>query len=1063
MDNYKQIKQIGDAFVKGAIDELSPILAEDCLYHSDYADRTLHGRQQIISNMSGVYHAQNESERYFYQIEELSAVTLDNIPVITLSDNPDKLGRFCLVLSQYTKDRVVAIVLVEINDDEKVSRIELSRRRNTFRVNFYDDFIGEDSALDLPSTVTPISREDRHRKELQNAFSGQGIRDDPKSDSRFYIWRQADHFFRGWMEKNDYEFDHSAVFKDCIGYRCIRHGLAFTIYMFARGQNDTADFSEDRLRHLCKHSFAKGSIVLVTYLRSKRVLADGEYKYSVCWFTGNEMQRVELWKITRANDKIILVYYPRQELDDITLKLMYAYNRESLDVYDSIIVDRDPHIKLLDLPGYGVNEAFYSALLSMHRKHGNMKLCYCRVNNNSRVYCELPYIEDVGCVAFRVDTDDNDRIHCIEISPFDPSKFKGFEYQGSKISDIIWTNFTEDPDMYSRIPSLSSVVPLPPVQSERFAAKLYFSNGECRKYVLPIDQKNETEEAVHFDRHVFTDKIWATVKLVEHRDSKYKNYPECGQGLTFINGYSTSVLRCYEESRPFSEPSECNDLVYDSGTCSLRKVLTWNVKSIYEDEETGLYKVLERGSAFNYYGVSTYASPECRRLTALDFDYIGNFSDGLAVVAVQGYGSGYVNPEMRFVIPMQFDEAMPFVNGKATARKGTKWFLLDKSGNVTPLVPAQLESKYEEIGDYSEGRCKVSTLQLRLMDLAYHSDYSEIAGNWGYVDESGKEVIPPQFIYAYDFKDGLAFVCKGKWTIDPKWDYEGHTGQYWHDDEQWGAIDPDGNEVIPCIFDEIKFFNEDGAFMAHYGGWENGHWGVIDRQGNWLAEPVFEYIGYEYQDGMFAFYNEDPWDNDNAPMGIYDTKQKRVLFEPQFSEVSFREDGYIEVEVFDEKLGRTVEKIIDRDGNEKFHSEYSSIRTWQEPYEVVIREADGSSRHGLIDSDGNVLLPCIYKAAWNGFSYEKKLIVFKGEDEKKGLQDFDGNIILPAIYEEIYTWSGPLLIVRIGEEGSYKDGLVSPDGTSILPAVYDHISHFKGDKYICRIDGRCEVFQIEMK
>ncbi len=64
---------------------------------------------------------------------------------------------------------------------------------------------------------------------------------------------------------------------------------------------------------------------------------------------------------------------------------------------------------------------------------------------------------------------------------------------------------------------------------------------------------------------------------------------------------------------------------------------------------------------------------------------------------------------------------------------------------------------------------------------------------------------------------------------------------------------------------------------------------------------------------------------------------------------------------------------------------------------------------------------------------------------------------------EIYMPSGPLLIVRIGEVGSYKYSLVSPDGTIVLPAVYDGISYFSGDKYVCKNNGRCEVFQIEMK
>ncbi len=258
------------------------------------------------------------------------------------------------------------------------------------------------------------------------------------------------------------------------------------------------------------------------------------------------------------------------------------------------------------------------------------------------------------------------------------------------------------------------------------------------------------------------------------------------------------------------------------------------------------------------------------------------------------------------------------------------------------------------------------------MDLAYHSDYSEIAGTWGFINEDGAEVIPPQYIYAEDFYGGIAIVCKGKWTIDKKWDNKYNSGRYWTEEELWGAIDKEGNEVIPFMFDEIKSFNDvDDVYIAHYGGWENGHWGVIDKKGQWLADPIFEDIDYNYKDGLFAFYAEDKWNGDDVPLGIYDVNQKKVIFEPQFFDVSFRDDEWIEVEVYDEKLGRRVEKFIDRDGNEKFHSIYSSIYSWKTPYEVMIRD-DNGDRHGLIDENGTVILPCEHDIPWNGIYVEQK-------------------------------------------------------------------------------------------
>ena len=98
----------------------------------------------------------------------------------------------------------------------------------------------------------------------------------------------------------------------------------------------------------------------------------------------------------------------------------------------------------------------------------------------------------------------------------------------------------------------------------------------------------------------------------------------------------------------------------------------------------------------------------------------------------------------------------------------------------------------------SNGRCRVSTMKITgWADLAYYSDNEHYAGLWGFIDELGKEIIEPQYIYAMDFEDGLAVVCKGEWKET--------NGKYWNNGELWGVIDINGKEVIPCQYDEIDF------------------------------------------------------------------------------------------------------------------------------------------------------------------------------------------------------------------------------------------------------------------
>lgn len=580
------------------------------------------------------------------------------------------------------------------------------------------------------------------------------------------------------------------------------------------------------------------------------------------------------------------------------------------------------------------------------------------------------------------------------------------------------------------------------------------------KYVLPIDREAEHDEVVSYRGYVFTDKIWASVRITENRVSPY-NRLKYGTAITFKNEMCISAMLCYQESTPFAEPKAVNQIIYDDGKHCLRKLWTWDIESVHEDEETGLLKSLVSGQAFNWYGRSTFATLDGKRCTSLDFDYIDNFHEGLARVAIVGYGYGFVDPDMNIVIPLIYENAEDFSDGRAKVKQDGKWFFIDKTGKELPVKETVVNGPYQEVCEYHEGLCRVSTLKLSFMDLAYHSDYEEIAGTWGFVDEAGEVVVPPQYIYANDFEDGVAIVCKGKWTLDPKWDNEYNKGRYWTDTELWGGIDRNGNEVIPFVFDEIKYFSDTSeVFMAHVGGWPNGKWGVIDRNGHWLADPVFEDFGYDYMDGLITFYAESKWSGDDTLIGIYDLKAKSVLFEPQFQDVSFNSDGTFDIEIFDERLGRTVAKIIDRTGKELFPSEYSSIYSWREPFEVVIQDKNGS-RHGLVDRAGNILLPCKYQTSWNGIYWEEKRLIFE-ENDKQGMMDFDENIILPAIYHKIYGVRDPLITVQVGEKNNYLVGLLDHDGKVVFPAEYSRISWFKDKTHlVCCKNGTLAVYQYE--
>lgn len=484
----------------------------------------------------------------------------------------------------------------------------------------------------------------------------------------------------------------------------------------------------------------------------------------------------------------------------------------------------------------------------------------------------------------------------------------------------------------------------------------------------------------------------------------------------------SSIIHKNSENK---EPITCNNTIYEDSCFKINRLWKWNAEFIESDNETGFIKVFFKGKSSDFNRTCTYVTLDGKRLTDYNFDYMESFKEGVAVIGFCGQGYGYIDTAGKIVIPTKYEYAGNFNCGRAKVIKNGKLYFIDKSGNETPMETVSGKN-YEEVCDFHEGLCRVSTLKLRCRDLAYHSDYEQIAGIWGYIDKNYNEVIPAQYIYANDFNDGIAIVCKGKWTRDKKWDNQYKSDRYWTEEELWGAVDKTGKEVIPCIFDEIKtFYDITNVYTAHFGGWDNGKWGVVDRNGKWVAKPIFSNIGYEYQDGLFTFYTDNEYGyDDDILFGIYDIKQQKVLFEPQFSDVNFLSNGNIHVNVYDKALKRNIEKIIDKNGN------------------VIL-----SYKHAL---------------PWEAIFCGKKLTIYN-RGQKQGLMDLDGNIITPAVYSEIRGINNPLITVCDGGKDNCLEGLIKHDGTKVIKPKYRFISWYKEKYILCSNNGECEILQYVRK
>ena len=178
------------------------------------------------------------------------------------------------------------------------------------------------------------------------------------------------------------------------------------------------------------------------------------------------------------------------------------------------------------------------------------------------------------------------------------------------------------------------------------------------------------------------------------------------------------------------------------------------------------------------------------------------------------------------------------------------YYLLDKNTMTAKTLPKEYQKTpiliYPVCGGYSpDGLIMVSTMDE--IELQYHHNMGGCAGMWGWLDKDFNVKISPKYIYAQNFEDGVAMVCKGIWdkkVIDGQ-------DRYWCENEQWGVIDTEENEIIPCKYDEISAI--DGThrlYIVHEGGWKNGHYSIYDIQ----EKKVILEMDFDYDPGYM--FNE---------------------------------------------------------------------------------------------------------------------------------------------------------------------------------------------------------------
>lgn len=571
------------------------------------------------------------------------------------------------------------------------------------------------------------------------------------------------------------------------------------------------------------------------------------------------------------------------------------------------------------------------------------------------------------------------------------------------------------------LPEIVSCAPFPPVQTEPYALKLVFSNGEMIKKVMLYAYYDVDPPVFEYDGHLFDGKTFSAVTLQNGN-------------IIFPNECIIAGADAYMSGKPYSEPTACPEVLVETDEISLKRSFRWKNATIRHE---GSLLCAHWGGERSWGGIEGYRSlcNENGRISSLDFRDVHYANEGLYKVLMGEpeqviWGYGYVDQHLNLKIRPEYRIGGEFCNGFAVATtiEQNKKVLMDKNGTLITIKPAatsKSEGYYAIIGNFHEGLCRVSVADYE-HSLAYCCDSWKEPGIWGYIDEKGREVVPPQFVFAFDFINGYAVAAKGKWVI------VNEKEQYWTENERWGLIDHDGNEVVPFVYDEIYDISESSQFFcAHHGGWPGGKWGVLDNHGNWVIMPKYDHELYTVEYGYLEIFEEDKtYDDisqDKSLIGLFDLENRVQALDAHFQDIRVIDRKFAIVKL----PNRKNRQLIDLQNGGRPIAEYANIE-----YSCglcLIWNADKEfKQYGIMNMDGEILIWTEYELT--GILH--RAIAIYRQENHKGLMDFSGNLLTKAEFDEVFSGCGNTIITKKNE----KFGIISSAGIELLPNHYNYLS-----------------------
>ena len=312
-------------------------------------------------------------------------------------------------------------------------------------------------------------------------------------------------------------------------------------------------------------------------------------------------------------------------------------------------------------------------------------------------------------------------------------------------------------------------------------------------------------------------------------------------------------------------------------------------------------------------------------------------------------------------------------------------------------------------------------------------------------------------LYGFRRADGTVIAPNRYSFVDH---FNGNYCKVYLEDTLCGMIDRDGNEIVPCIYEDLEY-PSDGRIKAY----RKGLHGYLDLHGNVVIPLQYPQSG-RFTQGLapIAVY----LDSFTVACTFIDTMGNEV-FPRIFENVMPFCEGYDPVRRYDSwvMIDLSGREVLTTNPDGHFFAgdsegwalfDYSMMPLTPFVYRNVGNFSDGrvsvsrDGKYGFLDGRGREVIPCIYDYV-GGFQMGRAMVSL---NDRYGIIDTNGRIILPIEYEYTsmkgfkYSYYDSLALV----EKNGRLGYVDLDGNLAIPFYFEEAFHFTEGLAAVRFDGQ---------